>query len=116
MDLTFFGLTSDLASQARLSLFSQIHQIVFHGKGGYDWNTVYNMPIWLRKYTFNEIKKHYDEEQEAYNNAVNKNTNTAIGNDGIVRDKSLFKNQPYIKFCKNFRKYCLLQKSGKSNQ
>jgi len=94
LDLTFFGLTSDLASQARLSLFSQIHQIVFHGKGGYDWNTVYNMPIWLRKYTFNEIKKHYDEEQEAYDNAANKNKNTAIGNDGIVRDKSVFQNQP----------------------
>ena len=43
-----------------------IHQIVFYGKGGYDFNSVYNMPIWLRKYTF--IKKlinHYKEEKEA---------------------------------------------------
>jgi len=94
LDLTFFGLTSNLAPQVRLHLFNQIHQIVFHGKGGYDWNTVYNMPIWLRKYTFNEIKKYYDEEQEAHDNAINHNKNTAIGTDGLVRDKSLFQNQP----------------------
>jgi hypothetical protein len=65
LGLAFFGLTSDNIVPARASLFSQIHQIVFHGKGGYDWHTVYNMPIWLRKYTFNEIKKHYEEEKEA---------------------------------------------------
>lgn len=58
--LTFFGLTSTY----RISLFQQIHQIVFHGKGGYDWHTIYNMPIWLRNFTFSEIKKHYDNESE----------------------------------------------------
>jgi hypothetical protein len=47
----FFGLTSDY----RAALFRQIHEIVFHGNGGYDWHTVYNMPIWLRRFTFKEI-------------------------------------------------------------
>ena len=68
MGLAFFGLTLDTASQNRSNLFTQIHQIVFHGNGGYDWHTVYNMPIWLRRFTFNEIKKHYEEENEAIQN------------------------------------------------
>ena len=38
-----------------MNLFTQIHEIIFHGKGGYDWNTVYSMPIWLRKFTFFKI-------------------------------------------------------------
>ena len=69
MGLTFFGLTSNAAPQVRLNLFSQINQIVFHGKGGYDYSTVYNMPIWLRKYTFQEIQKWYDAEKKAHEDA-----------------------------------------------
>jgi hypothetical protein len=37
---------------------------VFHGKGGYDWDTIYNMPIWLRRFTFEKIKEFYDKERE----------------------------------------------------
>jgi hypothetical protein len=44
----------------RQNLFGQIHEIVFHGQGGYDYATVYNMPIWLRKFTFKKIKGWYD--------------------------------------------------------
>ena len=59
--LTFFGLTSTY----RINIFSQIHEIVFNGKGGYDWNTIYNMPIWLRTFTFNKLKEFYDKEAKA---------------------------------------------------
>ncbi len=62
MDLTFFGLTSEIAKQSRVNLFTQIHEIVFHGQGGYDWETVYNMPIWLRKFTFHKMKEYYIEK------------------------------------------------------
>jgi hypothetical protein len=71
--LAFFGLTSNEAAQYRLNLFSQIHEIVFHGKGGYDWNTIYNMPIWLRKFTFNKIREFYEKEAEATQKAQNPN-------------------------------------------
>lgn len=51
---------------------------MFHGNGGYDWNTIYEMPIWLRTFTFNSIKEHYDkikEQQEERDNImVNKET------------------------------------------
>ena len=85
LDLTFFGLTSSSANEFRRLLFDQIHQIVFHGKGGYDWGTVYNMPIWLRKYTFKLIKDHYEEEKQAIENAKKgKDQQTIIDPSGKV--------------------------------
>ncbi len=65
MDLAFFGLTSDLVPQARSNLFTQIHEIIFHGQGGYDWETVYNMPIWLRRFTFRKMQEHYDKQNQS---------------------------------------------------
>lgn len=62
--LTFFGLTPNY----RLAVFSQIHEIVYYGNGGYTWETVYSMPLWLRKFTYNKIleihqsKKNNDED------------------------------------------------------
>jgi hypothetical protein len=56
--LTFFGLTLDY----RLSLFTQIHEIIFHGNGGYDYDTVYNMPLWLRQFTFSRIKEFHEKQ------------------------------------------------------
>ena len=50
-----------------MALFSQIHEIIFHGQGGYDYETVYNMPIWLRKFTFNKIKEWYDKSNSNKN-------------------------------------------------
>ena len=65
--LTFFGLTYSLAREYRMNLFAIIHEIVFHGKGGYDYDTVYNMPIWLRKFTFHKIKEWYNNENSTNN-------------------------------------------------
>ena len=84
MELAFFGLTLDTAPQIRFSLFKQIHEIVFHGKGGYDWNTIYNMPVWLRKFTFNEIKQFYQEEKEAYENTTSSSKTTAVDSSGKI--------------------------------
>lgn len=58
--LPFFGLTQ----QYRVNLFTQIHEIVFHGKGGYDYDTVYGMPIWLRTFTFKKMNDYYEEESK----------------------------------------------------
>jgi hypothetical protein len=74
LDLTFFGLTSEVAKQYRVNLFTQIHEIVFYGQGGYDWETVYNMPIWLRKFTFHKMKIHYDEKNGNENSDLDAQT------------------------------------------
>lgn len=84
MGLAFFGLTSDAIPLVRRNLFKQIHEIVFHGKGGYSWNEVYNMPIWLRRFTFKEIQEFYQKEQEEYNKINKKGTSTLIDSSGRV--------------------------------
>ena len=87
MGLAFFGLTTNNqeTQQIRANLFSMIHQIVFHGKGGYDYDTVYHMPVWLRKFTFHELKKFYDAEAEAASKATKgKNQSNLVNPDGTV--------------------------------
>jgi hypothetical protein len=91
LGLTFFGLTPDLAPQIRVNVFKQIHEILFHGKGGYDYNTIYNMPLWLRKFTFNEIKMFYEKEEAAYKNQQEPGKTSLIDADGKVNVQQ-FKN------------------------
>ena len=85
MGLDFFGLTLENSPVYRKNLFTQIHNIVFHGNGGYDWFTIYNMPIWLRKFTFHEINE--------YNKAQNEKSNATKNKDSLVNTKGQV-NQP----------------------
>lgn len=84
--LALFGITPENASQARAAIFTQIHEIVFHGKGGYSWYDVYNMPIWLRRFTFNKISSFYSEEKEQMENmkSGNKNSKNLVDPSGKV--------------------------------
>ncbi len=68
--LTFFGLTQN----DRAGIFRQIHEIVFHGKGGYTWDTVYNMPIWLRRYTYKLLEEHYSKKDDPQPTKTDKDT------------------------------------------
>jgi hypothetical protein len=74
LGLIFFGLTPSY----RLSVFTQIHEIVFHGKGGFDYDTVYNMPIWLRNFSFQKMQDHFEKEKAEYDK-VNKKSQTMKG-------------------------------------
>jgi len=71
MQLAFFGITPETVPQARAALFTQIHEICFYGQGGYDWSTVYDMPVWLRRFTFNKINEHYKNEKQQVEEAKN---------------------------------------------
>ena len=86
LGLAFFGLNSTSAKQNQLKLYKQIHQICFHGKGGYDWNTVYNLPIYLRNFIFGEINKFYLKEKEEIDKSQNPNKK--------VFNPTSFKDQP----------------------
>lgn len=48
-----------------MHLFKQIHEIVFYGRGGYDYETIYNMPVWLRNVTYKFIADSIDNENKA---------------------------------------------------
>ena len=85
----FFGLTQEY----RFLLFKQIHEILFYGRGGYDYDTVYNMPVWLRNITFKFIQDSINQEseakQEAHNKAAGKNGKTTL--DWANPDRSKLK-------------------------
>jgi len=70
LGLSFFGLTSNNnPNEVKLNIYRQIHQICFFGKGGYSWPVVYNMPVYLRRFIFSEIRQHYEEEKSAHEKA-----------------------------------------------
>jgi hypothetical protein len=87
--LTFFGLTYNDIPIVRINLFKQIHEIIFHGKGGYDYQTIYNMPIWLRKYTFKEIHDFYENEHNAHTG--NSQSKTLVDSSGKVNTPEFLK-------------------------
>ena len=58
--LTFFGLPSNY----RIVLFNDLHDIVFYGKGGYSWDSLYNMPIKYRKFIIKRMVDHYKPKEE----------------------------------------------------
>ena len=60
MELTFFGLTSNY----RKVVFTQIHDLVYHGGGGFLHSEVYNMPIWMRKFHIQKINEHNEEQNK----------------------------------------------------
>tara|TARA_B110000977_G_scaffold24100_1_gene29216 strand:+ start:845 stop:1129 length:285 start_codon:yes stop_codon:yes gene_type:complete len=74
----------ETAPQIRLSIFKQIHEIIFHGKGGYDYATIYNMPLWLRKFTFKEISDYYEAEQASIKNEQSSNKSSLVDSEGKV--------------------------------
>lgn len=56
----FFGLTQDY----RASLFRQIHDICFHGQGGYNFQEVYEFPIWLRNFIHRSMLEYYEDQKK----------------------------------------------------
>lgn len=59
-------------------MYSDIDDIVTYGNG-YDWETVYDFPIWLRNWTYKRIEERFkkkNEEVEAQNNVITNTTNT----------------------------------------
>jgi hypothetical protein len=64
--------------------------MIFHSKGGYDFYTIYNMPVWLRKFTFSEIDKYYKEEDAATKAAQSKTkgAKNMVDSDGKINTPS----------------------------
>lgn len=97
MGLTFFGLTPSLAKEYRAKFLTQIHEICFYGQGGYSWPVIYSMPIWLRRFTYQKIKEHYDNQNKEIEKAKGKNSNMkeVIGKDGRIKSPEFLKKTNY---------------------
>jgi len=93
---TFFTLSLKDAAITRRNLFAQIHEIVFHGKGGYDWNTIYGMPVWLRNFTYQQISDFYKQEAENINKAQSNSSNSK--NTTVVNPQDFIKGRGPAKY------------------
>jgi hypothetical protein len=59
-----------------------VHDLVFHGGGGFQYYDVYNMPIWLRRFHIQKISEHNkkeNEEMEKARKGQNSNQNNVMG-------------------------------------
>ena len=72
LELTFFGLTS----KYRVSLFTQIHDLVYHGGGGFIHSEVYNMPIWMRRFHIQKINEFNRKQKEERERQIKQQSNT----------------------------------------
>ena len=55
-------------------IHEEIFQLVWVGEGRWDWNTVYNWPVWLRKFYVDQLTKTFSNKK-----AVNKQTPQPTG-------------------------------------
>lgn len=61
MASTFFGLTP----QYKKSLHQNIFSIVYYGKGGFNFNDVYQMPVYLRNFYLQQFIDAVEQEKKA---------------------------------------------------
>lgn len=58
---TFFGLTA----KDKPLIYRQVFELCYYGQGGFTFNEVMDMPIWLRQFYIQEINKEIKREQDA---------------------------------------------------
>ena len=63
MARTFFGLTPDYME----AVYEQFFQLKHHG--GWSFIELYNLPVGLRTWWMQRLKKHYDDEKAEYDKA-----------------------------------------------
>jgi len=98
LGLAFFGLTLDTVPKFRAALFSQIHEICFHGQGGYQWEEVYSMPTWLRNFTFNKIQDFHNEQNNRINSQIKEGEKILVDSSGKVNTPN------FVEASKNYKK------------
>ena len=74
---SFFGLTP----QYRNILFTQVHDLVYHGGGGFIHSEVYNMPTWMRIFHISKINKYVEKQNEEQRKAEG---NSSMGDDNKI--------------------------------
>jgi hypothetical protein len=61
LDQTFFG----FKPEDRISLHENIFNLIWHGEGRWDWDTIYNMPLFLRKFYIKQINAILETKEAA---------------------------------------------------
>lgn len=66
----FFGLTAEYKPM----MHSEIFNLLYYGKGGFDWESVYLMPIFLRRFYIKKINEAVQQENKMYEEARKKSS------------------------------------------
>tara|TARA_R110000824_G_scaffold84486_1_gene210732 strand:- start:936 stop:1208 length:273 start_codon:yes stop_codon:yes gene_type:complete len=61
LDSTFFG----FEPKDRPDLHDRLFELLWAGEGRWDWNTIYNMPIFLRNFWIRKLNKLHDIKKQA---------------------------------------------------
>ena len=68
MGQTFFGFNPT----DRVHLHEAIFRLIWYGEGRWDWDTIYNLPIFIRKFYANHINSILESRAEAAEAAAEK--------------------------------------------
>lgn len=53
-----------------MQVYNEVHDLVYHGGGGFTYSEVYNMPIYLRRYSIKRVNEHLKAKREAEEAAI----------------------------------------------
>jgi hypothetical protein len=60
LEQTFFG----FKPEDRVFLHDNLFNMIWHGDGRWDWDTLYNMPIFLRRRWMKHVKRILEERED----------------------------------------------------
>ena len=81
LDRTFFGLDA----KDRPKLHDSIFNLLWAGEGRWDWNTLYNMPIWMRTFWVRKLNKMADDRKVAREQAQQKNMRKNLKPEKVIK-------------------------------
>ena len=55
-----------------MQVYQEVHELTYHGGGGFTYSEVYNMPIYLRRFSLKKINDYLKEKQEAEKEAIDR--------------------------------------------
>jgi len=59
----------------------EVHDLTYHGGGGFIYSDVWNMPIMTRRYHIRKINEFLEKKAEAQEKAMKSNSNTVSARD-----------------------------------
>lgn len=77
LDQTFFGFNPE----HRIDLHDNLFNLLWHGDGRWDWDMLYNMPIFLRKFYVKRVNKLIEDRSAAQEAANEKAKNKRKSNN-----------------------------------
>jgi hypothetical protein len=60
LEQTFFG----FSPTDRVKLHESLFNLLWHGAGRWDWNTLYTMPVYLRRFWIRKIEKMIADDEQ----------------------------------------------------